>query len=310
MSYALARLWQSWGVNAEAYIGHSVGEFVAACLAGVFSLPDALRLIAARGRLMQQLPSGGMLSVRLSEAEVQPLIGDGVVLAAINSPTNVVLAGPHEALQATARQLEARGTAHRLLHTSHAFHSPMMDPMIGPFMERVAGVTLREPAKPYVSSVTGDWIRPEEATSPAYWARHAREPVRFAAGIKTLTASGVPILLEVGPGAGLSTLALQTARDLAGRTFGSLPEAGAQSADEETMLSALGKLWVNGVAPDWARIEDGPRSRVSLPTYPFERRRHWIDAPVRGAAGAAQAISSAPLAIALVNAADDRGCAG
>jgi amino acid adenylation domain-containing protein len=302
VSYSLARLWQSWGVNAETYIGHSVGEFVAACLAGVFSLSEALRLIAARGRLMQQVPSGGMLSVRLSEVEVQPLIGDGIVLAAINSPTNVVLAGPHEALQATLRQLEAFGTAHRLLHTSHAFHSPMMDAMIGPFMERFAGVALREPAKPYVSTVTGDWIRPEEATSPGYWARHAREPVLFAAGIKTLRASGEPILLEVGPGAGLSALALQTARDLGGRIFSSLPEASDQSADEETMLSALGKLWVNGVAPDWAGIEDGPRSRVSLPTYPFERRRHWIDAPIRGAVGAALAISSAAPAIALVNA--------
>ena len=140
VSYALARLWQSWGVNAKAYVGHSVGEFVAACLAGVFSLPDALRLIAARGRLMQQLPSGGMLSVRLSEAEVTPLIGEGVALAAINSPTNVVLAGPHEALQATVRQLEARGIAYRLLHTSHAFHSPSMDPMIGPFTKLVAAI--------------------------------------------------------------------------------------------------------------------------------------------------------------------------
>ena len=302
VSYSLARLWQSWGVNAETYIGHSVGEFVAACLAGVFSLSEALRLIAARGRLMQQLPSGGMLSVRLSEVEVQPLIGDEIVLAAINSPTNVVLAGPREALQATARQLEAFGTAHRLLHTSHAFHSPMMDAMIGPFMEQFAGVTLREPAKPYVSSVTGDWIRPEEARSPAYWARHARDPVLFAAGIKTLRASGEPILLEVGPGAGLSALALQTARDLGDRIFSSLPEASDQSADEETMLSALGKLWVNGVAPDWAGIEDGPRSRVSLPTYPFERRRHWIDPPIRGAVGASPAISSAPPTIALVNA--------
>ena len=137
VSYALARQWQSWGVNAQAHIGHSVGEFVAACLAGVFSLTDALRLIAARGRLMQQLPTGGMLSVRLSEAEVASLIGDGVALAAINSPTNVVLAGPREALQAAARQLEARGTAHRWLHTSHAFHSPMMDPMIGPFTELI-----------------------------------------------------------------------------------------------------------------------------------------------------------------------------
>ena len=138
VSYALARLWQSWGVNAQAYIGHSVGEFVAACLAGVFSLPDALRLIAARGRLMQDLPSGGMLSVRLSEAEARPLIGDGVALAAINSPTNVVLAGPHEALQSDrADSLRRAEPPIAWLHTSHAFHSPMMDPMIGPFTERL-----------------------------------------------------------------------------------------------------------------------------------------------------------------------------
>ena len=284
VSYALAQLWRSWGVNANAYIGHSVGEFVAACLAGVFSLSDALRLIAARGRLMQELPPGGMLSVRLPEVEVVPLTGDGVAIAAINSPTNVVLAGPHEVLQAIAKQLESRGAPHRLLHTSHAFHSPMMDPMIAPFAERVAGVTLREPKTPYVSSVTGDWIRPEEAISPAYWARHAREPVRFAAAVKTLSQSTPSVLLEVGPGVSLSTLALQTVRGLAGRILSSLPEASAQSGDEETMLSALGKLWVNGVTPDWAAVENASRSRVSLPTYPFERRRHWIDAPPRGAA--------------------------
>ena len=303
VSYSLARLLQGWGVNPGAYIGHSIGEFVAACLAGVFSLPDALGLIAARGRLMGELPSGGMLSVRLSQTEVQPLLGERLALAAINSPTNVVLAGPREALQAATRQLEALGTAHRVLHTSHAFHSPMMDPMIGPFMECFEGVALREPTKPYVSTVTGDWIRPEEVTSPEYWARHAREPVQFAAGIKTLIASRAPILLEVGPAAGLPSLALQTARDLAGRTFVSLPDASAPSADEETILSALGKLWVGGVAPKWAGIEDGPRWRVSLPSYPFERRRHWIDAPVRNDASAAPAFSSASPPIAPIPAA-------
>jgi amino acid adenylation domain-containing protein len=294
VSYALARQWQSWGVNAQAHIGHSLGEFVAACLAGVFSLPDALSLIVARARLMQQLPSGGMLSVRLSEADAAFLIGDGVALAAINSPTNVVLAGPDEVLQVTARRLEERGTAHRWLHTSHAFHSPAVDPMIGPFTEHLAAVTLREPITPYVSTVTGDWIRPEEATSRAYWARHAREPVRFAAGIKTLAGSGPSILLEVGPGVTLSTLALQTAPDLAGRVFGSLPDAGTLLGDEETMLAALGKLWVQGVTPDWASVADGPRARVSLPTYPFERRRHWIDAPARGEARPAPTFSLPP----------------
>ncbi len=302
VSYALAKLWQSWGVDAETYVGHSVGEFVAACLAEVFSLEDALRLVAARGRLMQELPSGGMLSVRLSEAEVQPLIGDEVALAAINSPLNVVLAGPHEALQATARRLEAAGTAHRLLRTSHAFHSPMMDPMIGPFIDCFAGVALGEPSKRYVSSVTGDWIRPEEATSPEYWARHAREPVRFAAAIETLASSDQTVLLEVGPSGGLSVLAQQTARDLVGRVFTCLPDASDPSSDEETVLSALGKLWVAGVAPDWAAIEDRPGSRVSLPTYPFERRRHWIDAPPRGAVSGAPGDRLSSPAIAPVQA--------
>ena len=192
-----------------------------------------------------------------------------------------------------ARKLEALGTAHRFLHTSHAFHSPMMDPIIGSLTERFAGVTLRAPDRPYVSSVTGNWIRPEEAMSPVYWAKQARAPVLFAAAIKTLAASGAPILLEVGPGNGLSTLAIQTARHLASRTFGSLPEAGAQSTDEETILSALGKLWVNGVTPDWASIEDSPHSRIPLPTYPFERRRHWIDAPARRSVGAATAVIAA-----------------
>ena len=139
----------------------------------------------------------------------------------------------------------------------------------------------------------------DEATSPAYWARHAREPVRFADGVKTLTASAPSILLEVGPGVTLSTLALQTVRDLVGRTFGSLPDASAPTADEETMLSALGKLWVSGVAPDWASVGDGSRSRVSLPTYPFERRRHWIEAPVRGAASSAPAFSSPPAIVSV-----------
>ena len=151
-----------------------------------------------------------------------------------------------------------------------------------------------------VSSVTGDWIRPEEATSPAYWARHAREPVRFAAGIKTLASSGRSILLEVGPGVTLSTLALQTVRELAGRVFGSLPEAGAQLGDEETMLAALGKVWVSGVTPDWASVADGPHTRVSLPTYPFERRRHWIDAPVRGASVFSSSPAIAPVQATMV----------
>ena len=281
VEFALARLWKSWGIEAQAFIGHSVGEFVAACLAGVFSLPDALGLVAARGRLMEALPRGGMIAVRLPEDEIAPLLGPTVSLAAINGPAHCVVAGPIEALAEIEALLERRGAAYRRLHTSHAFHSAMMDPMIGPFAEHVNRITLAEPRIPYVSTVTGELIRPEEATSPVYWARHAREPVRFAAGIKTLTASASPILLEVGPGNTLATLASLTARNCAGRIVGSLPDATGQPADDEAILAALGKLWISGISPDWRAVADEPRARVPLPTYPFERRRYWIEPPAR-----------------------------
>ena len=283
VEYALAQLWRSWGVAAQAFVGHSVGEFVAACLAGVFSLPDALGLVAARGRLMEGLPRGGMIAVRLGGDEAAGFVGPAVSLAAVNGPAHCVLAGPDQALVEVEARLEARGVVYRRLHTSHAFHSAMMDPMIAPFAERVAEIRLTAPEVPYVSGVTGEWIRPEEAAAPQYWARHAREPVRFAAAIKTLTASGSPILLEVGPGNTLSTLALQTARNKAAGIVGSLPNAGGQPPDDESILSALGKLWTAGVAPDWRAAADGAGSRVPLPTYPFERRRYWIEPPARPA---------------------------
>src|SRR5262249_28825368 len=155
IEYALAKLWLSWGVKPAAMIGHSIGEFVAACLAGVFSLEDALRIIAARGRLMQDLPGGAMLAVRLAEAALAPLIARPLALAALNGPALSVVAGPHEAVEALRQTLEARGVMSRPLHTSHAFHSPMMDPMIGPLREVVAKVRLSPPVLPYVSGVTG-----------------------------------------------------------------------------------------------------------------------------------------------------------
>ena len=272
VEYALSVLWRSWGIEAQALVGHSVGEFVAACLAGVFSLADALGLVAARGRLMEELPRGGMIGVRLGQDAVAPFVGPAVSLAAVNGPAHCVLAGDHNALAEIERRLDAHGIAHRRLHTSHAFHSAMMDPMIGPFAEQVADVALAVPKTPYVSTVTGDWIRPEEATSPEYWARHAREPVRFAAAVRTVTAAASPVLLEVGPGNTLAALAALTARNYAGLIIASLPDAARQPGDEESLLAALGRLWVGGVVPDWRAVADGAGSRVPLPTYPFERR--------------------------------------
>ena len=283
VSYALADLWMSWGLRPAAMIGHSVGEFVAACLAGVFGLEDALGIIVARGRLMQSLPGGAMLAVRLSEAELRPLLGPDLDLAAINGPARCVVAGTGAAVASLERRLQARGSVSRRLHTSHAFHSAMMDPILQPLEALVRPMRLGVPQIPTVSCVTGDWITAAEAGSPEYWARHCRAPVRFADGLNVLLASqhAPCVLLEVGAGATLGMLSRAIAADVGGTVSGiltSLPDAARGSSDHRTMAAALGHLWVAGAAPDWqARAAPGGRM-LSLPTYPFERARHWIDA--------------------------------
>lgn len=290
VEYALAQLLMSWGLQPSAMIGHSVGEFAAACLAGVFSLEDALSLVARRGRMMQELPGGAMLAVRLPDAEIAALVQGDVSVAAINAPGMSVLAGPFEAIEAVEAELARRKVTHRRLQTSHAFHSAMIDPLVAPFAEAVAAIRLNAPELPYISGVTGDWVSAEQTTDPSYWARHAREPVRFADGIATLARSLSPTLLEVGPGAALASFALQGAG--AGRAaISCLPDA---QGDAEAMLAtALGRLWTAGIAPDWAAYQAGGKpKRVSLPTYPFERSRHWVDAP----AIAASTIPAAPVA--------------
>ena len=282
VEYATARLWLSWGLEPQAMIGHSIGEFVAACLAGVLSVEDALRVVAARGRLMQDLPPGGMLAVRLPEAELLPLLGDALAIAAINGPSLCVVSGPHDALAALEGQLEARGAMSRHLHTSHAFHSHMVEPVIAPVTEIMQGVRLSAPQIPCISCVTGGWLQPEQAMSADYWARHARVPVRFADGVTTLLSSDPGILLEAGPGNALCALAAQTARGKGLRFLPSLPEQSRRGADCESVLEALGELWCAGLAPDWDAIF-GPGRRISLPTYPFERKRYWIEPPAREA---------------------------
>jgi len=295
VEYALAQLLMSWGLQPAAMIGHSVGEFAAACLAGVFSLEDALSLVARRGRMMQELPGGAMLAVRLPDAEIGALVQGGVALAAINAPGMGVLAGPFEAIEAIEAELAQRKVTHRRLQTSHAFHSGMIDPLIAPFTEAVAAIRLNAPELPYISGVTGDWVSAAQTTDPAYWARHARESVRFADGVATLARSLSPVLLEVGPGAALGSFALQGAG--AGRAaISCLPDA---QGDAEGMLAtALGRLWTAGVAPDWSAYQAGGKpKRVSLPTYPFERSRHWVEAPAASApaSSAASAIPVQPL---------------
>ena len=280
VEYALAQLWMSLGVRPEAMIGHSLGEYVAACLAGVFSLEEGARLVATRGRLMQQMPPGAMLAVALSAEAAQPWLQADVTLAALNAPEWSVVAGPVTAIDALERRLATTGISCRRLTTSHAFHSPLMDPMLEAFGTVLQHVTLHPPKLPFLSNVTGTWIRPEEAVDPQYWVQQARQPVQFAAAVSTLQQDHEHLLLEVGPGAALGTLirAAQP-RAAAASILASLPPAYDIASEERYFLSTLGTLWSQGATINWTALyPHGPRQRLPLPTYPFERQRYWVDA--------------------------------
>jgi amino acid adenylation domain-containing protein len=285
---ALARLWISWGIRPWAMIGHSLGEYVAACLAGVFSLEDALELVAVRGALMQELPPGAMLSVELSEGELSSELETipGLSLAAVNAPSLCAASGPEEAVAVLEERLAGRGVRVRRLHTSHAFHSAMMDSVLTAFAERVARTARKPPAIPFVSNLTGTWITPEQATDPGYWARHLRETVRFADGIATLLAGSKTALLEVGPGSALAELARRQSGPAGWPSpISSLRSAAATEPDSAVLLRALGRLWLAGAEVDWQSFHAGERRRrVPLPTYPFERRRFWVEASRQGLA--------------------------
>ena len=276
IEYALARTWMAWGVQPQALLGHSVGEYVAACLAGVMSLPDALALIAARGRLIQSLPPGSMLAIPLPSEQVEPLLGDRLSLAAVNGPSRCVISGPSGAVAALEARLGQRGVACRRLATSHAFHSAMLDPVLEAFAAEVAKVDLRPPSIPLLSNVTGSWAKPEEMTAPSYWVRHLRSTVRFADALAELT-DGSRVLLEVGPG---RTLAGEARRASQVAVLPSLPAA-AEAVDEAALCHlTCGRLWLAGVAVGWQALHGGERRRrVSLPTYPFERRPYWAAGP-------------------------------
>jgi acyl transferase domain-containing protein len=278
IEYALARLWMEWGLHPQAMIGHSIGEYTAACLAGVFSLEDGLALVAARGRLMQQLPGGAMLAIPLPEQEVRLLL-DGLSLAAVNGSSACVVSGHTAAIEALERRLASRGVACRRLRTSHAFHSAMMDSIVGPFAEQVERVTLRPPQIPCVSNVTGDWLAAGEATDPGYWANHLRQAVRFADGVRRLVQDPAQVLLEVGPGRTLTTLATRHPSKSPEQTaLSSLRHPQDQLSDAAFLLTTLGKLWLSGAQVDWAGFHAHERRRrVSLPAYPFERQRYWIE---------------------------------
>jgi acyl transferase domain-containing protein len=279
VEYALAQVWMSWGVEPQALLGHSLGEYVAACLAGVFTLAEMLALVAARGRLMQQLPAGAMLAVALSEQEVRPLLQGELSLAAVNAPKLCVVAGPFAAVESLQQELTRRGVACRRLRTSHAFHSAMMDDILEAFARQVEGVELHAPHIPFVSSLTGKWITAAEATAPHYWVQQLRQPVRFADGLALLLREPQQVLLEVGAGRTLCSLAgRHPARQAQHEPLASLRDARQQGSDAEHLTETLGRLWLAGVEINWPAVhgEETPR-RVSLPSYPFERQRYWVE---------------------------------
>jgi phthiocerol/phenolphthiocerol synthesis type-I polyketide synthase E len=281
--YALAQLWMSWGVRPEAMIGHSIGEYVAACLAKVMSLEDALMLVAARGMMAQQLTGGRMLALLLPEADVLQLIrelikdDERLSLAAVNSPRLCVVSGPADAVAELESLCEAQGIGKHGLRTSHAFHSAMMEPMLGEFRETVRKITLNPPQIPFISNLTGTWITTNDATNPDYWANHLRRTVRFAHGVSVLLNDRNCIMLEVGPGETLSAAVKQTANDDETIVLSSLRHPLHQQSDTAFLLNTLGRLWVAGTKIDWPGFYlHEERHRTTLPTYPFERSRYWI----------------------------------
>ncbi|WP_317168123.1 aminotransferase class III-fold pyridoxal phosphate-dependent enzyme [Spirosoma taeanense] len=276
--YAMAKLWMSWGIEPTVFCGHSIGEFVAAHLAGVFTLADALKLIAVRGKLVSDLPRGSMLSVRMRADDVYSIMPEPLSLAAINSPRLCVVAGHDEDIAAFAQVLDDQNIPNHVLVTSHAFHSAMMDPILADFEKTVQSVTLSRPVKPIVSSVSGAWLTDAEALSPQYWATHLRVTVRFADALNFIMSQTSPLLLEVGPGSVTTTLARQQAGARPIPVLTSMANANDSRPDHVVLMKALGQLWLQGIEPDWQAIyANEQRVRLKLPTYAFDRQRYWVD---------------------------------
>ncbi len=263
---ALFRLLESWGVRPDVLAGHSIGEIAAAHVAGVLSLPDAAVLVSARARLMQALPSGGaMVAVQASEEEVLPLLTDGVGIAAINGPTSVVLSGEEEAVLGVVAQFSDRKTSR--LKVSHAFHSPLMEPMLAEFAAVLSGIEFRAPGIPIVSTLTGSLV---ERYSVEYWVRHVRDSVRFADGVQALRAQGVTRFVEVGPGGVLSAMVQGCVDDAV-----AVPVLRADRVEPQAIMTALGQLHGHGVPVDWKTVLNGGRT-IDLPTYAFQHERFWL----------------------------------
>jgi acyl transferase domain-containing protein/thioesterase domain-containing protein len=296
--YALAQLWMAWGVQPAALIGHSMGENVAACLAGVLSFEECVDLVHLRGRLFDSVPAAGMLSIPLPEAEVRARIGAGLDMASVNAPDLCVVSGPDAALAALAEGLAAEGIETQRIAIDIAAHSRMLEPVLAAFGSFLRGLRLSPPRLPVISNRTGLPLTDAEATDPDYWVGHLRNTVQFAAGIAHLAADPATVFLEVGPGRALSSLA-QANGVPANRVIPSLRHPDQRVADDAFFVATLGRLWALGVPVDWAPLwGEARRRRVPLPTYPFQRQPYFI-APGKGAADAdAEAAEAEPQRIA------------
>ena len=278
--YALAQLWLSWGIKPTAFCGHSIGEFVAAHLAGVFNLQDALHLIAIRGRLVSELPGGSMLSVRLAEDKLKDILPDNLSIAAINSNAMCVVSGEDEIIEKFSKSLEELEIANKLLFTSHAFHSTMMNPILDIFEEEVKKIQLNKPILPIVSTVTGTRLLDDEAIDTKYWANHLRNTVRFADAANTLLTLEDVIFLEVGPGLTLTTLTKQQGAGKIIPAYTSLLLPKNQETEYNTILNSVGELWLKGIDVDWNSFyHQQQRLKIDLPSYVFDRKYCWIDPP-------------------------------
>ncbi|CAM2064444.1 Amino acid adenylation domain-containing protein [Sulfidibacter corallicola] len=279
VEYSLAEVWKKWGLRPKAFIGHSVGELTAACQAGVLGFEDAVLMVLERGRLMQAMEPGDMVGVAASEAEILPLLDGKLALAAVNGPARCTVSGPADEIEAFVARCAERNLAARSLHTSHAFHGPMMDPMLDAFTDLVRTLDLHPPLTPFVSNLSGTWITDEQATDPAYWAAQLRGTVRFHEGLSTLMETNKRTLLEVGPGRTLATLANRHPSKTADHeVLASMRAIKSDDGDVAVLLGTLGRLWTLGATVDWAEFhfEQG-RVRTPLPHYPFERERFWVE---------------------------------
>ncbi|HEX5709540.1 MAG TPA: SDR family oxidoreductase [Pyrinomonadaceae bacterium] len=282
INYAMAQLLMEWGIKPAAMIGYSIGEYVAACVAGVLSFADALTLVARRAQLIEPLPGGALLGLSLSEDEVAPLLGDDLYLAAVNGASLTVVAGTVEAVAALEATLEERGVPSRRLSTTHPFHTKMMEPVADALTSLVESIELRPPKIPYLSNVTGEWITDAQATDPRYWARHMCGAVRFSEGLGELCREQKYVLLEVGPGHTLTSFALQMTQTDGLSLQAALPtirNSYDRQPDAGFLLNAVGRTWLAGASVNWPKFyATEKRRRLPLPTYPFERKRFWIDA--------------------------------